>query len=477
LVASRGNTNLESTLRLTKDLKEEIDRFDDKIQEVSESYNASKKDSNSINNVELYMLDLLSRIEEAIPLINLSLTTSGANLSGTLSNQVSPGRLLQASNHVNKSNEAFKGDELQIGPSFQLTLYSIFYHRGRIINNKLNEISWKEEFTRADVSIWRQASTLNEYQYFLKIKENFNDERYHDDEDEPKLIELDISTITRLFFSASGKLLKLEDRSTPVLVLKINKSFQNFENESSEDEEKSIDQDIANPIEWLSLGEYEQLYNSTESDSSDSEDEEPQEPQQPQQNNSLSLLEYILRLCVLQSNDQSSILEVNDERLALYLNDENNSEKPMAGTIEEDTFENDSSSPVRIIERKKKTITTSGISNRSTPRTSPKGTGTGDLTSRLKKIEINNNEDDDNNPKTPQRKFNDEENEGKNQKLGGSPVPGELESNIKLTPWEKDKISKLRTPIISHGQGNQNIGYGTPTNTLRKKVLRRTLHD
>lgn len=462
LVASRGNTNLESTLRLTKDLKEEIDRFDEKIQEVTDNY-STKNDSNSVNNVELYMLDLLSRIEEAIPLINLSLTTSGANLSGSLSNQVSPGRLLQASNFVNKSNEEFKGELLQIGPTFQLTLYSIFYHRGRIINNRLNEISWKEEFTRADVSIWRQPTANNEYQYVLKIKENFQDDRYHDDEDDPQIIELDISTITRLFFSASGKLLKLEDRSTPVLVLKINKNFKDFENEQDSEEEHET-----NPVEWLSLGEYEQLY-SDSSDESDSDSEEEAPQPQPQPHSSLSLLEYILRLCVLQSNDQLSILEVNDERLALYLNDENNVDKSVITTDGSDNFEDDSSSPVRIIERK-----SNRKGNRSTPVNSPK---VSEITSRLKTVQVRDDDEDGREskekgqpPSTPQRAKKDDDDKD-------SPVPGEVESNVKLTPWERDKILKLRNGTTPLSGPASSAVYGTPINTLRKKILRRNLND
>ncbi|CCH44831.1 hypothetical protein BN7_4400 [Wickerhamomyces ciferrii] len=463
LVASRGNTNLSSTLKLTKDLKDEIDQFDDKIQTITESY-GNKKDVNSVNNVKLYMLDLLSRIEEAIPLINLSLTTSGANLSGTLSNQVSPGRLLQASNFVNKSNELFNNkEELQIGPMFQLTLYSIFYHKGRIINNRLNEISWKEDFTRANVSVIRLPSEINEYDYVLRIKENFNDDRYHDDEDEPKLIELDISTITRLFFSASGKLLKLEDRSSPVLVLKINKIFDDQDSENSQSSISDLNQ-----IEWLSLGEYEQLYNDSSDESgSDDEDNTPIKPKQQasskdQSQSSLSLLEYILRLCVLQTNDQSSILEVNDERLALYLNDENHSSENPISSNTNNEFENESS-PVRIIERKPKT----SYSTKSTPSNTPKSNSTNDITSRLKKLEVTQD------PSTPQKpgsssSISDNSQEDKN----GSPLPGDTQSNIQLTPWEKDKISKLKnfgTPVGG--------GYGTPSSLLRKKVLRRNLND
>lgn len=42
LVAARGNTNLESTLRLTSDLRVEIDQFDDKIHELTEKVEGSR---------------------------------------------------------------------------------------------------------------------------------------------------------------------------------------------------------------------------------------------------------------------------------------------------------------------------------------------------------------------------------------------------------------------------------------------------
>lgn len=42
LVAAKGNTNLGSTLRLTRDLKEELDQFDYKISEITNNFQAKK---------------------------------------------------------------------------------------------------------------------------------------------------------------------------------------------------------------------------------------------------------------------------------------------------------------------------------------------------------------------------------------------------------------------------------------------------
>ena len=108
LVAARGNTNLDSTLRLTKDLKQEIDSFDEKMKRLTEKVTTSKSSKSqeeAIKSVEAYIEDLLLRIEEVTPFINLSLNTTGTSLSTALPQQVSPGLLLQASNFVSRSND------------------------------------------------------------------------------------------------------------------------------------------------------------------------------------------------------------------------------------------------------------------------------------------------------------------------------------------------------------------------------------
>ncbi|ODQ78947.1 hypothetical protein BABINDRAFT_63470 [Babjeviella inositovora NRRL Y-12698] len=312
LVAARGNTSLESTLRLTKDLKEEIDTFDETVTRISGDIDGKSSLSGrktAVREVELYMKDLLERIEEAIPLISLALTTSGANLSATLPAQVSPGRLLQASTVVTKSNDQFEASlaSVPVGPTFEFTYFSVFYNPGRAAYGS-SEVSWKEDITKCQVQVTRNVAKNKEYAYTLELTEDFDDGRYHDEEETPKTIRLDLSCITRLFFSASGQLLKLGDRDTPVLVLKINRDLEATETSS---------------FEWVAFGEVDIAYGDD-----DDEEAKPQETQDTEFKDkiraaSLSLFEYIVRLCALQANDQVSLLEVNDERLAVYLNDEN----------------------------------------------------------------------------------------------------------------------------------------------------------
>ncbi|CEP63967.1 Yrb30p LALA0_S09e06568g [Lachancea lanzarotensis] len=319
LVAAKGNTGLGSTLKLTKDLKEEIDQFDARISAITGNFNAKKNERDSIKAVEKYILDLLERIEEVIPVINLSLTTSGAKLSTALPQQVSPGRLLQASNYVTRNNDLFEeeGKNVQLGPVFALTLFSVF--QNLTASESKARVTWKEDMRKALFSVWRRPSRDREYDYFLKIKESFDDGLYHDaTEERVKELHFDIWQIVRLFFTASGKLLKLEERNSPVLVLKVDKNlkspFVDDQGTSTED------------IEWLAFGEYEASNESEESETDDADENytsSAEELEETEVSSSIALLEYIIRLSSLQCNDQKSILQVHDERLSTYLNDEN----------------------------------------------------------------------------------------------------------------------------------------------------------
>lgn len=323
LVAARGNTHLESTLRLTKDLKDELDKFDEHMQalitQVEKSSNA-KSQKDAIGKVEKYIKDLLARIEEVTPFLNLSLTTSGATISSALPQQLSPGLLLQASNHITNNNCKEAGP---VGPPFQVTVFSVFYQVDKEKNGQLR-VTWKEDMKRAFVRVTRTAGSL--YRYQLKIDQSFDDGRYHnveDGEETPQSMTLDLCQIVKLFFSVSGNLLKLKEQDAPVLVLKVDKNIagkERHDNPSLED------------VMWLALGGYEdepdEEEDEEEQEEEGEEDEEDEEEdtagkQDINASSSITLLEYVIRLASLQENDGKSILEVPDERLSTYLNDEN----------------------------------------------------------------------------------------------------------------------------------------------------------
>lgn len=96
-----------------------------------------------------------------MPLINLAITTSGANLSTTLPATVSPSRLLQASTFLTAGDTKYAfspEDTVQIGPTFTLSMYMLFSghgHRWQDVNENVRETTWKEVIHKARVKIRR----------------------------------------------------------------------------------------------------------------------------------------------------------------------------------------------------------------------------------------------------------------------------------------------------------------------------------
>lgn len=324
LAAARGNSVLDATVELVDDLKQELDLFDATVAELENDHKAiSQKDSVAL--IESKMDALRQMINEAIPLINLSLITSGVNLTNVMQPRISASRLLQAANRINASNIAFGrgggASEVQVGPTFDLRFYSVFYNPSRLkyieerpetspttgvdAAQDITAVLWKEEFARAECRLVRVPG--DSFKYQLLIIESFDDGRYHDDDEKPKRRVIPVEEIKKLYFSASGRLLRLEGSDLPVLILKTNKDVTEYVGLGETDEETDSD--------------------SSSEDSDNFDGEEKTKPDKSakrleEMSPKLSLLEYLIRLCALQSEEQSSILEISDEKLLLYLQDE-----------------------------------------------------------------------------------------------------------------------------------------------------------
>jgi hypothetical protein len=138
---------------------------------------------------------------QAVPLISLALTTSGANLSSSLPDTVSPSRLLQASHLLRSADDAFETNcsPVQVGPTFIVKFYSIFTSHARVTSIK--DIQWKEEYAKCRASIVRVSSRAHKdgeirrslstetgfdkmtdgYEYELRLVEDLDDGRYHEE--------------------------------------------------------------------------------------------------------------------------------------------------------------------------------------------------------------------------------------------------------------------------------------------------------
>ena len=144
---------------------------------------------------------LLLYLFQAVPLISLALTTSGANLSSSLPDNVSPSRLLQASSLLRSADDVFQAERrpTQVGPTFTVKYYSIFTSHARVTSIK--DIQWKEEYAKCRVSIVRVPSRAHKeggishcsptensisviadgYEYELRLTEDLDDGRYHEE--------------------------------------------------------------------------------------------------------------------------------------------------------------------------------------------------------------------------------------------------------------------------------------------------------
>ncbi|KIW49707.1 hypothetical protein PV05_11360 [Exophiala xenobiotica] len=288
LIAARGNTSLESAVALTKELRLDIQSLGQRLAKAAaaeESAARSSKLSSQMktqNEFEMKLIvndmkQLLSRIEDAIPLINLAIATSGASLSTSLPHTVSPSRLLQASTFLTAGDTQYSlspQNAVQIGPTFTLTVYMLFAGHDRPQNEEeIRETTWKEVIHKARVKLRRVPldvvvgtgsgsdavpsveivspgsvsdvdtskvipadSRSDEYAYQMMIIEDLDDDRVHDfEEDQARPGPFDdvrlagmremipIHEISKIFYADTSKVLNIgsdAESNHPVLLLK-----------------------------------------------------------------------------------------------------------------------------------------------------------------------------------------------------------------------------------------------------------------
>jgi hypothetical protein len=279
LIAARGNTSLESAVTLTKSLRWDIQTLGSRVEKaVGEQQLArrgsSKAKSQEQNDVELKtiiaeMKNLLARIEDAVPLINLAITTSGVSLNTTLPATVSPSRLLQASTFLTAGDMQYcssRARTQQIGPAFTLSMYMLFAgHANRLHEEGVRETTWKEVMHKARVVLVRvpldnvydfptplgtgpqraneanhrnipSENKLQEYAYQLLVVEDLDDGRVHtfdDGEPQPEPYDtveqagirevIPIHEISKIFYADTGKILNIGtegETNNPILLLK-----------------------------------------------------------------------------------------------------------------------------------------------------------------------------------------------------------------------------------------------------------------
>ncbi|KAE8453533.1 hypothetical protein EG329_010394 [Mollisiaceae sp. DMI_Dod_QoI] len=278
IISARGNTTLETAQTLTSNLRLEIQALGVRLDKAAAAEESSRKKSTrtiskaahqaEIRRIIQDIKKLLSSIEKKVPLINLAMVTSGANLSTTTPATVSPSRMLQASHFLCNGDIQYSmnpGTPVQVGPTFTLSLYMLFAgHSSRVHEgaDNMRETTWKEVIHKAKVRLMRiplPASNLqssaqilqsiekdddmmpregrhNEYAYRFEIIEDLDDDRAHsfeEDEAQPGPYGsvqlagirdfLPIHQISKIFYADTGKILNIGSQGethNPVLLLK-----------------------------------------------------------------------------------------------------------------------------------------------------------------------------------------------------------------------------------------------------------------
>lgn len=266
--AARGNTSLESAVTLTKSLRWDIQALGQRLAKAASSEEISRKGPKSSRDqaiidaqVKAIIKDikrLLTRIEDAVPLMNLAITTSGAKLSTNLPSTVSPSRLLQASTFLTAGDTQYSMSDshaIQIGPTFTLSMYMLFASHVRPHDQEsVREATWKEVMHKARLKLRRVPMNLyysddqtkspqfpasvgtDEYAYQVLIIEDFDDGRVHsfeEGEPQPQACEgvatagireiLPIHQISKIFYADTGRILNIStegETNNPVLLLK-----------------------------------------------------------------------------------------------------------------------------------------------------------------------------------------------------------------------------------------------------------------
>ncbi|KAI9743042.1 MAG: hypothetical protein M1818_003337 [Claussenomyces sp. TS43310] len=283
--SARGNTTLESAVSLTKTLRWEIQNLGTRLAKAATAEESSRREKGRAktriaHEKELRFIiqdiqKLLMRIEDAVPLINLAITTSGTSLSTRLPASVSPSRLLQASTLLTLCDRKFVEEPdlaAQVGPDFILSVYMLF--AGHFIpenHRNVKDATWKEVVHKARVkliriplaaiygqpakmnsnrpqnasqdpseingnSVFQDDETANDFAYQLEIIEDLDDGRVHSFEEggsQPGSYKdvpiagireyVPIHEISKIFYADTGKILNIGgegDATNPVLLLK-----------------------------------------------------------------------------------------------------------------------------------------------------------------------------------------------------------------------------------------------------------------
>ncbi|KAF2858688.1 Ran-binding-domain-containing protein [Piedraia hortae CBS 480.64] len=392
LISARGNTTLDSAVLLTKQIRHDIQQLGKRLNDVANDEvmlkklnRRTEKNEQELRDIIVAINQLLVRIDDAVPLVNLAITTSGVNLSTNLSGSISPSRLLQASTFLTAADGDYRttpGRRCQVGPTYTLSVYMLFAGHLRT-EESTRPTTWKEVMHKAQAKLVRVpldrvynppgeggcgTTHAGEFAYQLTLIEDFDDGRVHTVEGEPPGPCEDVSSagirdsipvhqVSKIFYADTGKILNLgsdSDTSSPVLLLKRDIRAQPpweslLESEMGDEDvpgsgstsrngsgngrvAPALDNVWRLPAdldpEWIALEVFTDQEDSDDEDIADATSRlsvssscQSAPAPWPRIKTSLSLLEMLMKLASLQQLRQESHLAIEDELLNFFLED------------------------------------------------------------------------------------------------------------------------------------------------------------
>ncbi|KAJ3056762.1 hypothetical protein HK097_004333 [Rhizophlyctis rosea] len=345
VAAQGGSAGVDAVLGMCNGVKRDLGHLGGRIDNALKDGTVGKDVTEALVRD---LKDLLTKVEDLVPFLQLALQTSGAHLGARMPAGVGPGTLMKASAAIEKSREKFSAsggkEEVRVGEQFAVRLYTLFSGSSR---KSGVDWTWKEEFAKGVVVINRVANLDGgeaEIRYQIQITEDLDDGRYHEElkSGAPQSGKLHmgrnksfiLTDIRRMYYAVAGSLLKIEESHSPVLVLKIVRGEVDAGQESMEGD-LHVSQDAGSgALEWLALESFVEEDDEGDSDEEDNDggsalnqhaDEAGGGHPAPTAHASashLTLLERIIRLTSLEMSEQKSHLDVSDEKINLYLANE-----------------------------------------------------------------------------------------------------------------------------------------------------------
>jgi hypothetical protein len=310
-----GQEDLEPALEMCKDLRRDIDNF-------SADVNSEAKTSTATPEFIVQQLrQVLQRVDDTIPWLQLALRSSDIE-KGTRRTRIPSSRMLRAASvlqHVKNDKKV----------SFTMRLYSMFL--GNVRPSTAQDFTWKEEYHKCTVTLVKHENA--EFGYELNLLEDFNDLRYHEEDDKPAELKFDAKTLERMYYTKSGELLNIEDSRAPVLVLKISKDTtikgDNESEQSATSTLKSISKDEAHQATWYALEEWQDDDDDDDDDEDTSKAENDKDTSKTENGKgiyqsmpfkpSLTILEAVIRLAQLEMTEEMDLLQASDDLIDLYM--------------------------------------------------------------------------------------------------------------------------------------------------------------